>query len=548
MPGTMPPSAMRVPPSTNRADIPACATIKPGPSLARRLTRWEYDNTVRDLLGDTSAPGRGFPAEEKHLQFDNNASVLTVSPLLSEQYMVAAEQIATTVAEGDLVRFTGCDFLAMGDAACAARWLPGIARNAYRRPAAAEEIQILREVFDIGSAAGGGYKNGVKLVLMAVLQSPQFLYRIETAMPAQAGAGYARLTPHEIATRLAYLMWGAPPDGTLRTAADMNKLSMPDEITAQVTRMLTEGTAPMLVPNRKVRANLGHFHGMWFDLERLGDVEKDLKTYPKFNKSILSLMKIETDRFIEEVFFTGADLTALLSAPWTMSDDILARYYGPEVTEPAKAPMGVTPFQRVNVDPARRGGLLTQGAFLVMNANSNQSSPVHRGRFVREQLLCQPLPLPPNNVMIELPALDPMLTTRERFDKHARDPSCSVCHNLMDPIGLGFETYDGIGLFRATESGRMVDASGEIVGVPGGKFNGAVELGRKLAEQDLVKQCVVRQWFRYAYGREEDRVADACTLEMLSRKFEASGYKLKDLMIALSTTDAFLYRSTGGSP
>jgi hypothetical protein len=201
-------------------------------------------------------------------------------------------------------------------------------------------------------------------------------------------------------------------------------------------------------------------------------------------------------------------------------------------------------FERVSLDPKQRAGLLTQASLLAVNAKPNQSSPVHRGKFVRERLLCQPLPPPPNNVNIQPPDVDPKATTRQKFAQHSSDPYCAGCHKLMDPIGFGFESYDGIGQFRTKDHGLPVDASGELTGTrdSDGKFDGAIELAARLGDSAEVRECVATQWFRFGYGHGEEK-ADSCAMSQLQDAFRAADYNVKELLVALTRTDAFRYRN-----
>lgn len=193
--------------------------------------------------------------------------------------------------------------------------------------------------------------------------------------------------------------------------------------------------------------------------------------------------------------------------------------------------------------PTRCWPRATPRILLSVLAKPDQSSPVHRGKFVRERLLCQTLPPPPNDVEIVPPEVEPGVTTRERFRQHREDLACAGCHKMMDPIGLGFEHYDAIGLWRDTDQGLPVDATGEIVASrdADGPFDGAVELAHKLAASDEVRQCVVTQWFRFGYGRAEQD-DDQCTLAQLNQAFAGAGYNIKALLVALTQTDAFRYR------
>jgi hypothetical protein len=229
-------------------------------------------------------------------------------------------------------------------------------------------------------------------------------------------------------------------------------------------------------------------------------------------------------------------LSTLLTAPIGFVTAPLAALYGVTV------PVGPT-LQRVTFDPAERSGLLTQAAFLATHALPNQSSPVTRGKFVRELLMCQPAAPPPPDINVTPPEVDPTKSTRERFAQHTASPACSGCHALMDPIGFGLESYDAIGRYRALEGNKPVDASGEIVGSLDldGKFTGARELAEKLAASQQVHDCVVTQWYRYAFGR-FDGPGDTCSLAELRQSFTASGGDLRELLVTLAQTESFLNR------
>jgi hypothetical protein len=244
---------------------------------------------------------------------------------------------------------------------------------------------------------------------------------------------------------------------------------------------------------------------------------------------------------VQNVWKTDAKLGTLLTAPYTFVNGALATHYGIS---------GVTgeTFQKVQTQSGQRAGLLTQASFLAVNAAPDQSSPVHRGVFVRERLFCESLPPPPPEVDANPPALNANQTTAERFAAHRADPKCAGCHELIDPIGLGFENFDAIGLWRSMEGQKMVSARGHIAGTDvEGPFNGAVELATKLGGSKDVAGCMVTHWFRFGNGR--DKTADdACTLETLNKSFNASGGNLRELLLTLVQTDAFMFRSKGVSP
>ena len=504
--------------------------VHPGPSPIRRLTRADYDNTVRDLLGDTTRPATAFPLEEEQYGFTNNAYVLTVSLLLAEQYEQAAEDLSTAAVQ-DLATLLPCDPAMVGEDECAKSFIAAFGKRAYRRPLADEEA-ARTFAFYASMKAPYGFVTAIRLVIKGLLQSPDFLYRVELGMPSPDEAGAVALSQHEIASRLSYLLWNSMPDDELFALADAGQLSTAAEIAAQARRMLEDD---------KARPALTNFHRQWLQLGQVDSLEKDPTLYPSFNPAVRSLMRSETERFLEGVVLEGdALLETLLRADYSYMNKELADFYGIE------GPTGVE-LEKVSLDPTKFSGLLTQASVLAVHAKSNQSSPVKRGYFVRQRLYCQTPPPPPNDVDNTPPEVDPEATTREKFAQHTSDPTCAGCHVLMDPIGFGFERYDGVGLWRETDHGLPIDDSGEILltKADNGVFHGVVELGERLAGSAEVRACLVTQWFRFAHGRAETK-DDRCTMDSLGESFEASGGDIRELLVALTQTDAFLYRSAIG--
>lgn len=526
-------------PVTPAPRVSACreGALLPGPSPIRRMTRFEYDNTVRDLLGDATHPASTFGAEEEHLGFGNNATALTTSSALVDQQLAAAEGIAARVTSrlGSLPWYR-CP-AGSADRVCAEAFVDGLGPRAYRRPLAADERAALLALYDRGATLGGldGTQAltpliaGLRLVVEGVLLSPDFLYRVE-----QRGTGTspARLDDHEVAARLSYLLWASMPDDALRTAADRGELATPEQVAAQARRMLDDPRA---------RAVVGEFHQQWLDFDRVVNVGKAAQVFPEWSPAIASAMHAETRAFVEHVVFDGeGTFSALLTAPYTFVSGPLATFYGLPGGSAGSA------LAKVQVDPAQRAGLLTQGSLLALNAHSNQTSPVHRGKLVREALLCTLLPAPPDDVVINVPEPTEGSSARDRFKEHSSNAACAACHKLMDPLGFGFESFDGAGRHRATENGAPVDASGELVGSDvAGRFVGAPELAKKLAGSPQVRGCYVKQWFRFGLGRGE-HPDDACTLERLGDAFDSSGGNVRALLEALTKSDAFLY--TRGAP
>ena len=512
------------------------AEPSPGPSPIRRMTRFEYNNTVYQLLGDNSRPADGFAPDEEALGFSNQAATLVVSPLLAEQYAEAAARLAKQNLAAVVAKVPSCD----GEANAAAcreeveTWLRTFAQRAYRRPATEAEISELLDLFNQGLGLGDSdydVATGLELVLRAILQSPFFLYRTELGSQDAAPGAPVALTSHEMASRLSFLFWNSMPDQLLLERAEAGELTTPAQIETEARRLLAAPRAREAVKN---------FHREWLQLDEvplIAGVGKDLEIYPDYSDALLPLFQKETEAFLDHAIFEeGASLQTLLTAPYTMLNRELAAFYG--VSGPT-----TDAFERVELDPSKYSGFLTQPSLLAMHAKPNRSSPIHRGLFVRRNLLCQVPPSPPD-IVPEAPEVDTSLTTREQFRQHEADPACAGCHKLIDPIGLGFEHFDGLGRYRETEWGLVIDASGEILSSEDsdGTFDGVIELGQVLADSEQVSNCLVTQWFRYAYGRAETD-QDACTIAQLRADFAASGFDIKELLVALTQTDAFRYRT-----
>jgi hypothetical protein len=497
------------------------------PSPLRRLTRFEYNNTARELLSVDLAPADRFPPDEIAGGFSNNASVLTVSPLLAEKYMEAAETLASEAVK-KLPQLLSCDPVQLGEEPCARQFVERFGRRAYRRPLASTEVDRLMKAYAIGRA-DGTFATGIELTMRTMLQSPHFIYRFEVGAARGPGDKLARLTPHELAARLSYLLWSSMPDASLAQAADDGQLSTKEQIAARARAMLNDNRARHAVPE---------FYRQWLGIGALDSVLKDKQAHPDFTDDLRAAMRAETPAFIEHVLWSGdRRLATLLTAPIGFVTPPLAALYGVQVAA------GSTP-QMVMFAAAERAGLLTQAGFLAVHALPNQSSPVTRGKFIRELLMCQPPSPPPPDLNVTPPEVDAMRTTRERFAQHTANPACSSCHALMDPIGFAFESYDAIGRFRTHDGSKPVDVSGEIVRSMDldGSFVGARALVEKLAKSRQVHDCVAAQWYRYAFGR-FDGPGDTCSLAALRQSFTASGGDLRELLVALTQTESFLHRA-----
>jgi hypothetical protein len=301
--------------------------------------------------------------------------------------------------------------------------------------------------------------------------------------------------------------------------------------------MLADGKAVDAIPE---------FHLAWLGIGDLLGTDKDAALFPSWNPTVAAALRTETARFTDHVVREGDGLmSTLYTAGFSFLDGPLLALYG------AAEPAGFVPGMQVMLPAGQRSGILTQGALLASHAHRNQTSPVHRGIVVRENMLCQPLDPPPLDVNVTPPEPTPATTTRERFANHEADPQCAGCHVLIDPIGLAFEHYDAIGAYRTTDGPSAVDASGEIIeggAELDGPFVGAIELGQKLAQSATARDCLANQWFRFALDRVES-VDDACSIQAIRSGFSASGGNIRQLLAAIVKSEAFRnVRAVGATP
>ncbi|MCA9710638.1 MAG: DUF1592 domain-containing protein, partial [Myxococcales bacterium] len=503
----------------------ACEQGSPGPRALRLLTRREYAATVADLLGVEPPPIDAIPVEPRVDGYDNDADASVVTARHVDAYMQLAEQVATEAIDQAAPILTGC---MPADPDCPAMLVETLGRRALRRPLTGEEVDLYVDLFD-PAVTDGDFYEGVRLVVRSLLMHPELLYRSEIGEPA--GDGLYRLTPYEVATALSYGLWGTMPDDELLDAAASGELDDPDGLEAQARRLLE---------HPRGRAQLGEFFTQWLGTGALLLANKDAQIYPGFTPQVREAMAAEQQAFVEHVLFEGsASLPELLQADYVFVDDTLADFYGlprPGSSVPVRVelPAGST-----------RGGLLTLGSVLASHAHPNESSPVKRGAFVRERLLCQPLPSPPEDVDATPPELDPSATTRERFGQHSTDPACKSCHELIDLLGFGFESYDGVGAFRSTENGLPIDATGEVRALEPGAapvaFDGPHELAEILAGSPTTGECAVEQYVRFTAGRALTP-EDQCTVQTLADQLAEADGDLHELVIDLVRLDAFVLR------
>jgi hypothetical protein len=499
-------------------------TAGPKPDqLVRRLTHSQYNNTVRDLLGDYSRPAQRFPSEDYVDGFKNQLRLQGMPPLLVESYSTAAEKLALNAFRaGDVNGLIPCKPASAADVKCRDQFVRTFGLRAFRRPLRTDEFQRYAAAFSAQARATGKFLEGARAVVEAMLQSPKFLFHLE-AGPDGRSVDYA------LVSRLSYLLWDTMPDKALMELAARGELRTADGRERAARRMLDNPLAAQ---------SLDEFFNQWLRFDRVMNAFKERRRYPEFTPEMAAEMVEETRLLLRHLVWNNGNFMELLTANYGFLSSDLATLYKlpapPGQFELSKFPAG-----------ARRAGLLGQGSFLAATAGPTETSPTARGIFVREQLLCQHVPPPPPNVNTTLadPTEDMPLTRRQRMSAHAVNPACASCHRLMDPIGFGLESFDAIGRWREKErvlkSNLPIETGGEIAGLPNSTFSDATQLARILAESPVCQECIVRQLFRYAYGRLETN-SDQEIIHQLFLKFRDSGFHFKDLLIALVRSPEFL--------
>ena len=503
--------------------------------LVRRLTHSQYDNTVRDLLGDYSKPALHFPPEDYVDGFKDQAKYQGMTPLLIDAYSSAAERLATNAFRaGDINGLVPCKPTGPADTKCRDQFVRSFGLRAFRRPLREDEFKRYAAAFTLQANASRKFLEGARTVVEAMLQSPNFLFHMEAGPDGKS-------TDYDIASRLSYLLWDTMPDKALLDAAAKGELHAAAGRDAATRRMLD---------NSHAHEALDEFFDEWLRFDRVLNSSKEGRRFPEFSLEMAQNMVEETRRLLDHLVWDDRNFMELLTADYTYLPADLASLY--------KLPPPAEQFELVHFPAGSpRAGLLGEASFLAANAGPTETSPTQRGIFIREQLLCQHVPPPPPNVDTNLPEAteEKPLTRRQRMTDHVENPLCASCHRLMDPIGFGLESFDAIGRFREHEiiliespTGNRradkrinlnLDTKGEIAGIPESTFSDARQLGSILAQSRVCQECMVRQIFRYAYGRMET-AADEDTIHQLFTAFHDSGFHYKDLLIGLVRAPQFL--------
>jgi hypothetical protein len=365
-------------------------------------------------------------------------------------------------------------------------------------------------------------------VVQAMLQSVNFLYMFEPT-PANSTGKVVSLDAWATASRLSYFFLNSMPDPDLFTAAEANQLSTAEQVAAQATR---------LVNSPRFLDTLGNFHDQWLELADLKAAEKDPMLFPMWNDALRTALREETRQFVTYVMRQGdGTLDTLLNAKFSMLSGPLYDHYG--VPKPAN----LTAWTKTDLKVGERSGLLTQAGLMATLAREDRTSFIRRGKLVREGFLCTKVPDPPPGVDASEANIPATADARERARLHRTKPDCAVCHALFDPLGFSFEKYDAVGKYRTMDNGKVIDTSADITDTKAlnSSVKDAVELAQKLATSDEVRSCIATQWMRFGLGRQEND-DDAASLTATMKGFQAGGWKVADLAVALAKSDTFRYQ------
>ncbi|PQO35260.1 hypothetical protein C5Y96_09475 [Blastopirellula marina] len=513
-----------------------------GHVMSRRLTRTEYRNAVKDLVGlelksHELPPSDGAGGEG----FDTVGDALFTSPIHLEAYLASADRIIET-ALPNTQDGAPSDVIAAREAILSEAFLTPIpksdaerreaakqciqrfARRAWRRPVSEEEVERLLAIYDASLARSGTPLTALREPLKAVLVSPHFLFVVESEPD---GGGVQRITEYQLATRLSLLIWSSIPDDRLLQLADEGKLFEESVLRQEVRRMLSDPKAEALGEN---------FGLQWLGLREFGNgTRPDAEIFPEFSDALAADMREEAILTVANVFREDQPLTRLVDAQYIYANGRLAAYYGLAIEESAD-------WQRVELPNRQRGGVMTMASVLTSASYPRRTSPVLRGRWILEEVLGSRVPPPPPNV----PALEESheegknLTLRERLEVHRQKAECASCHNRMDPLGFGLENFDGIGRWRESDNGQPIDSAGKLPS--GDQFSGPEELKTVILKRSgEFQKHFVRKLIGFAYGRELSKF-DNCVVDHCLKKLKENDLKAAVLIEEIALSYPFQHR------
>ncbi len=509
--------------ATDFDEAAAWAAYRPATAQVLRLTQVQFETVLLDLFGDAVVIPPVLLADLESSGFTAiGASEVTLSPRTIEDLERATRDLAKQALSPELrADFIECEPASTRDDACAQQFITDFGRRAWRRALTDDERDRLVALAGDAASTLGDFYKGLEYALAALLQSPHFLFRREVSL-VEVREGVFALDDFALASRLSFFLWNTAPDEELLAAAEAGELTDPDKLEAQVDRLLASPRA---------RTGILNFFRDLYGLDELKKLSKDPTVFPAMSADLGPSALGETERLIEHLVFTeNADFRQLLTTNLTFVDRRLAALYG--VTAPTRdgyAPVRLPPGDR-------RRGLLGQVGFLALASHPVSTSPTLRGKFIKEKLLCSKIPAPPADVDTSIPEPSgDAVTLRDRIAEHLTNPTCAGCHELTDPLGLGLENFDGIGVRRTRENGATIDASGEFEGK---SFTDAWDLAPLIAESDRFAPCLVQNLIQYGTGRVVDDPQKPA-IEALTNVFAKEKFRVLGLIRAFTLSDAF---------
>ncbi len=516
------------------------AAADPSPSAGttsmRRLTDEQYRNAITDIFGeDIQYAGRFDPVlRPTHGLQIQGVSQIAVSPAGFEQYDKVGRAIAAQVVdERHRTLLVGCTpkSATLPDDACAATFFQRTGELVFRRPLKPADVQLYVSAARRAVAVTNNFYGGLVDGLGMMLASPRFLFDVDVTQPDPARPGARRLDAYSKAARLSFLLWNTTPDRGLLAAAANGTLHTPAGLTQQVNRLLA---------SPRLEGGVRMFFSDMLGYDQIVDLSKDGVIYPQFTPNAKRDMPEQTLRTIVDLLITNdGDYRDLFTTRRTFMTRALGAIYHVPVSE-----HDWMPYEFPEDSP--RAGILSQPSFVATFSPPGRSSPTLRGKALRELILCQPVPDPPNNVDFSKVENTAKGTVRERLTGHRANPACASCHRFMDPIGLSLENFDGAGAYRSDENGVAIDASGDL---DGSKFADPASLGQAVRNHPQLPVCLSKRLAEYAARRPLD-TGEAAWVKTLSTRFVESNYRLRELLRIVATSDQFfeVSSSTATSP
>lgn len=397
-----------------------------------------------------------------------------------------------------------------------------LASRLFRRPATPDELTRLSQLAQQARAAGDSFEQSISLVMQATLVSPHFLFRVEP--DPTAGKPWRQLNEFELATRLSYFLWSSTPDEELLQLAWRGELSKADNLDKQVRRMLDSPKSQALVEN---------FASQWLQLRKFDEVAVSRKHFPSFTPQLRGDMRQETLLFFGGLVKENRSIIDLLDADYSYLNERLAKHYGvPNVRGEE--------FRRVSLQGTDRKGVLSQGSVLTVTSNPSRTSPVKRGKWILENILGEPPPIPPPNVPVfqEQEGDKATGSLKQRLEQHRLDPNCSVCHLRMDSLGFALENFDAVGAWRTKDGKFPIEPDGELPS--GEKFRGPKELTKLLLDtkRDDFVRCLTEKMLIYALGRGIEYY-DQCAVDKIKQALEKDNFRAGTLILEIVRSEPF---------